>query len=211
MIYIFSVEGNIGSGKSTLLKELSKNVKNINKINVVYLQEPVDTWDVIRDSTTNETILEKFYKDPNKYAFPFQMLAFITRVNQINKIISDNTSNDVIIITERCVFTDREVFAKMLFDTGNIEQICYDIYLKWFDEFTKLIRIDGYIYLTTNPDICNIHILKRSREGENNINIDYLKSCHEYHRKWLENKKELLEINDDNYQKEIINFISNLL
>jgi hypothetical protein len=35
------------------------------------------------------------------------------------------------------MYTDREVFAKMLFDDEKIEQIEYNIYMKWFNEFIR--------------------------------------------------------------------------
>ena len=60
MTYIFSIEGNIGSGKSTLVKELQKRVRTIANKPVVYVQEPVDEWDNIKDRQ-GETILKKFY------------------------------------------------------------------------------------------------------------------------------------------------------
>jgi len=209
MIYIFSVEGNIGSGKSTLIKNLL-SLKKINDINVVYLQEPIDVWSSVKDQY-GVNILEKFYSNQEKYAFPFQMLAFISRVNQLNSIINNNTFTDLIIITERCVFTDREVFAKMLFDSNVLEEICYNIYLKWFDELTSFINITGYIYLATDPETCNRRIISRNRQGENNITKEYLMSCHNYHTDWLLHKKNLLTINTNEIDVDIlIKFILNL-
>ena len=71
---IISIEGNIGTGKSTLVQMLKDTYKNNN--NVVFLQEPVDMWNTIKDSN-GETILSKFYGNQEKYAFSFQMMAYI--------------------------------------------------------------------------------------------------------------------------------------
>ena len=65
---VISIEGNIGSGKSTLLESL-KN-KYASNPRVVFLDEPVTMWDSIRDQE-GITMLEKFYKDQEKYSFPF--------------------------------------------------------------------------------------------------------------------------------------------
>ena len=46
---IFSVEGNIGSGKSTLIKHLKEKLKTISGIKIVYLEEPVDIWQTIKN------------------------------------------------------------------------------------------------------------------------------------------------------------------
>ena len=178
---IYSVEGNIGSGKSTLLKKLKEQYSWNDSI--VFLQEPVDDWNDIVD-TDGTTILSKYYSDQSRYAFSFQMLAFITRLKQISEVIEYYKNTDTIIVTERCIYTDREIFAKMLFDSNKIEYIEYTIYLKWFDYFVDNIKIHGIIYLRTFPQECMNRIEKRNREGEN-IELDYLYNLHEYHQNWL--------------------------
>ena len=185
MTYIFSIEGNIGSGKSTLVKELQKSVPNILDKKVVYVQEPVNEWSKIKDKK-GETILEKFYADQHKYAFSFQMMAYISRLALLRKIVRENP--DAIIITERSVFTDREVFAKMLYDEGKIEDVDYQIYLKWFDEFIEEIPITGLIYVTTTPEKSKQRVDLRARMGES-IPLSYLQRCHNYHESWIKNIK----------------------
>jgi deoxyadenosine/deoxycytidine kinase len=185
MTYIFSIEGNIGSGKSTLVKELKKSVPNILDKKVVYVQEPVNEWSKIKDKK-GETILEKFYADQHKYAFSFQMMAYISRLALLRNIVRENP--DAIIITERSVFTDREVFAKMLYDEGKIEDVDYQIYLKWFDEFIEEIPITGLIYVTTTPEKSKQRVDLRARVGES-IPLPYLQRCHDYHESWIKNIK----------------------
>jgi len=185
MTYIFSIEGNIGSGKSTLVKELQKSVPNILDKKVVYVQEPVNEWSKIKDKK-GETILEKFYADQHKYAFSFQMMAYISRLALLRNIVRENP--DAIIITERSVFTDREVFAKMLYDEGKIEDVDYQIYLKWFDEFIEEIPITGLIYVTTTPEKSKQRVDLRARVGES-IPLPYLQRCHDYHESWIKNIK----------------------
>jgi Leucine-rich repeat (LRR) protein len=50
------------------------------------------------------------------------MMAYITRLSQLKKCI-DSAPEDCIIISERCLYTDRYVFAKMLYDNNLIEEI----------------------------------------------------------------------------------------
>jgi len=125
MHYIFSVEGNIGSGKSTLVKMLKEHLKKIKNTEVIYLPEPVAEWESIKDSDGKNAI-EKYYENPDKYAFSFQMMAYISRIHQLRETLQ--TNNNVIIICERSVFTDKEIFAKMLHDDGKIGEIEYNIY-----------------------------------------------------------------------------------
>uniref|UniRef100_A0A6C0AYK0 Deoxynucleoside kinase domain-containing protein n=1 Tax=viral metagenome TaxID=1070528 RepID=A0A6C0AYK0_9ZZZZ len=178
MKYIISIEGNIGSGKSTLINLLKEYSLN----NVIYLPEPVDTWNQIKDSN-GITILEKYYQDSKRYAFPFQMMAYITRLSLIRKAI-DTAPDNSIILTERSIYTDREIFAKMLYDSGKIEDIEYSIYLRWFEEFSES-KLDGIIYVQTTPDTCVHRIEKRNRKGEESIPLEYLSECHRYHENWI--------------------------
>lgn len=205
MTYIFSIEGNIGSGKSTLVKELKKSIPNILDKKVVYVQEPVNEWSKIKDKK-GETILEKFYANQHKYAFSFQMMAYISRLALLRNIVRENP--DAIIITERSVFTDREVFAKMLYDEGKIEEVDYQIYLKWFDEFIEEIPVTGLIYVTTTPEKSKERVDLRARAGES-IPLSYLQRCHNYHETWIKNiKKQVCLFNGNVDFKDKLDYLS---
>ena len=188
MPIIFSIEGNIGSGKSTLVKNLKNYLKKQYYDNhIIYLQEPVDVWESIKDSN-GDSILKKFYREQEKYAFSFQMMAYISRLSQIKKIVDINPNS--IIICERSVWTDKNVFAKMLYDDNKIEDVNYKIYNMWFDEFIKQYGLSGIFYVKTSPTKCAERVNIRNRDGED-IPLKYLEKCNMYHEKWLSltNKK----------------------
>ena len=83
MTIIYSIEGVIGSGKSTLVKMLKKYFEDDSTY--YFLEEPVSIWETIKDSFGN-TILSKFYADQKKYAFAFQMMAYISRIAILKKL-----------------------------------------------------------------------------------------------------------------------------
>jgi deoxyadenosine/deoxycytidine kinase len=185
-LIIVSIEGNIGSGKSTLLANLRETYKN--DANIVFLKEPVDEWEKIKDKN-GITILEKFYSDQIKYSFSFQMMAYVSRL----KVLRDELKNikfledkKTIIITERSLHTDKMVFAKMLYDSGKIEYINYQIYLSWFDTFSEEFPVHKIVYVKTCPEKCYSRVHKRSRDGEENIPLDYLINCSKYHNDMLD-------------------------
>lgn len=188
---IISIEGNIGSGKSTLLANLKKHFKD--NQNIVFLKEPVDDWETIRDEN-NRSIIEKFYADQEKYSFSFQMMAYISRLAILKETFEKNPN--AIIITERSLYTDKMVFARMLFDSNKIELINYKIYLKWFDVFAKEYCINKIVYVCANPETCLKRIITRSRNGEEHIPLSYLESCHEYHTKMLDKLSDECVCND---------------
>ena len=186
-IEIISIEGNIGSGKSTILTVLKQYYAD--NAHVIFVREPVDEWENITDKD-GTTMLQKFYNDPKTYSFPFQMMAYISRLkllkDGVETALSLNTDKKVVIITERSLYTDKYVFAKMLYNQGNIEEVCYQIYTRWFDEFAKLYQIDKIIYINSSPTICFQRILNRDRLGESSIPLDYLIQCDNYHNEFIE-------------------------
>ena len=199
MVQIFSVEGNIGSGKSTLVSILREYYSD--NEDVIFLMEPVEIWETIKDDS-GENIISKFYKNQEKYSFAFQMMAYISRLHQLREMIREHP--DATIICERSLFTDKNVFAKMLYDDGKIEDIEYKIYLKWFYEFIHDIPITGLVYVRASPEKCQERVLKRAREGET-IPLEYLENCHKYHEEWI--SKEIsntltLDANEDKEYRE---------
>jgi deoxyadenosine/deoxycytidine kinase len=194
---IVSIEGNIGSGKSTLLSNLRDYYKN--NSNVVFLKEPVDEWEKIKDEN-GETILKKFYADQDKYSFPFQMMAYVSRLkvlrDTLKTIKNDSHDKNIVIITERSLYTDKMVFAKMLYDSKKIEHVNYQIYLNWFDTFSDEFPVHKVVYVKTSPEKCYERIVKRSRTGEENIPLAYLTSCSNYHDNMLNKENSECVCND---------------
>jgi len=207
---IVSIEGNIGSGKSTFINKLEKYIQeNDTDKNIFFLSEPVDEWLNIKDEN-DEHILSKFYNNQEKYSFTFQMMAYISRLNKLKEAIDNlkKSDNNPIIITERSLMTDKYVFAQMLYDENKIEKIEFEIYKKWFNSFNKETEIDKVIYIASKPEICYDRVKLRDRDGEENIPLDYLTKCHNYHENMIEILKNdnkdivLLNGNDNIYKDE---------
>lgn len=192
---IISIEGNIGSGKSTLVSHLEK--KYGNNPDFYFLQEPVDIWNTIVDEN-GVTILEKFYSNTEKYAFQFQVMAYISRLTLLRKALKIQCKY---IITERSIFTDAHIFAKMLYDDKKMTQIEYSIYKMWFDEFIDESPVSKIVYVKANPENSCNRVMKRKRQGEN-IPLEYLSKCHDYHDNWLSTEKNIITLdgNQDIYE-----------
>lgn len=183
---IISVEGNIGAGKSTILEKMQNKLESEE---IVFVREPVDIWEQIKDPEDGENILVKFYKDPDTYSFSFQVMAYATRVALLRNVIQNNPMAKII-ICERSLDADRNIFAKMLRDEGKIKNIDFQIYDRFFKEYSQNMYgssfwLSGIVYIDADPDICERRIMKRAREGESGIPLEYLKKCRDYHKKWL--------------------------
>jgi deoxycitidine kinase/deoxyguanosine kinase len=183
---LISVEGNIGAGKSTILEHMETYfTKNCQELSgkILFLKEPLDIWEQFKDEN-GLTILEKFYKSQKRYAFTFQVMAYITRLSLLKNAIKQNPEVQVIII-ERSLCADKNIFMNMLHDDGVVENIEFSIYNKWYSEFIQDYRVDAVIYMDSNPETCAERINRRNRSGEEGIPVDYLKKCKDYHSKWL--------------------------
>ena len=184
---IVSIDGNIGSGKTTGKAKLQEYIMSLKKKkttaddSIIFVDEPTCEWEQIKDEN-GVPILTNLYKDVKRFAFRFQMMAYITRLQKIRQAL--RTPKVKLIITERCLLTDAHVFAKMLYDAGKIEQDEYNIYTRWFDEFAKEVEPSCIVYFKASTEVCMKRIQKRNRPGEN-ISFDYLEECNKYHDEWL--------------------------
>jgi deoxyadenosine/deoxycytidine kinase len=202
---VISIEGNVGAGKSTLLDLLKSTKSEYN-----YVPEPVDTWLKITDNDGNN-ILKLFYSDIKRWSYTFQNFAFITR-NTIMRESIKNKKESEIFITERSIFTDKCIFAKMLHDDKLMSDIEFNIYEYWFDQYCKESNVDAFIYVVTDIELSDKRVKIRNREGEN-IEKAYLGRLDQYHKNWLNNIKDkpvlYYDTEKDSIEK-IINFIESI-
>ena len=193
---IVSIEGNIGSGKTTIVENLEKyynlQLEKDDKDSIIFLREPVDVWKTISDKN-GETILEKFYNNTQKFSFAFQVMAYSTRTAKLQETIKNNP-NCKIIICERSLEADNNVFAKMLKDSNNMEEVEYQIYEHFYNTRKQDMNLDAVIYIDASPNVCLQRVKKRNRDGEDSISYEYLQTCKDYHDNWLINNKKNLEV-----------------
>ena len=204
---MISIEANIGSGKSTLLNLIkNQHSKLFNVIN-----EPVEEWQ-------NTRILSDFYDNQERWSYTFQSNAFITRIQKYER----ECNPELINLSERSVVSDNKIFAKMLKDSGKITDSEWDLYINWFNWLVNKFNCKpkAIIYLRTDPVVSYNRIKKRSRNEETNIDLDYIKSVHNYHDNWLLNEKNIpvlvlnvtedFENNSDNFNN-IITQLNNFV
>ena len=190
------VEANIGSGKTTFLNLLEEDYNTI--------KEPLDEWLKLTDG--EENILDKFYKDADRWAYTFQMETFMSRIQSIKK-------NEIkgINIIERSIYTDMNCFASLAHYNGHIQELEWKLYNKWFNWLDNSfdVKADGYIYIRTDPQISYNRIAKRSRTEESSIPFKYLEQVHQKHQQWLNSTKTPVLILDGNQEFESNNVIIN--
>lgn len=199
---IIFLEGNIGAGKSTSLKHWAEHLEGV-KI----LDEPLDVWLSTKDST-GTNLLDRFYSDPERWGFTFQMAAFISRIQRI----LESGSDDKVVLMERSVFSDRHCFAKNGHDTGFIDEIEWDIYNHWFDWLTSIAGVDkcSFIYLQVDPETAYNRIQNRSRGEESSISQEYIRQLHDKHEAWLKKQKNVLVLDGSVPEDKLVDYVDEI-
>jgi len=200
----FIVQGNIASGKTTLCKLLDTD-----KTEVIY--EPVDKWISLTDNDGNN-ILKLYYDDKERYAYTLQTYAFLTRA----KLLKEKQKKPLRFM-ERCIMTDKHVFAKALYETNIMSELEWKMYNDWSEWiYNDIIQSNGepsgYIYIRCDPETSYERLKIRSRSEEDTVPLEYLQLLHKYHDEWLLNDKNVLVIDvnkDFEHDKEELERIMN--
>lgn len=153
---IICIDGIPGAGKTTLLHQLSHQ----------YPCFPEPEWQ----------LMDIFYKNPSKYAFPFHVEILLSKFIQ-----SLNFPESGIILVERCPWSSLNIFAPLLL-TENELDIFHQVYerLKY--------KVNYFIYLETQPKVALQRIHKRSL-SDATITLDYLEQLDEKYYKSFEADK----------------------
>ncbi|MCK4651197.1 deoxynucleoside kinase [Candidatus Babeliales bacterium] len=181
---MYILEGNIGVGKSTFLEQIKKNLPEIQ-----ILTEPKDNW---TQQIFGQSLLENFYKNPQRWAYTLETLAMICRAK--DHIKEQNQKNGNVLI-ERSVYSGHYCFAINGHQNGYFTQIEWNIYNKWanFILTNQCKPPKGFIYLKATPQICIERIKKRGRMSEKSLTMAYLKQIHYWHEKFLIKKDNITE------------------
>lgn len=180
---IINVEANIAAGKSTFLT-LCKDELTKRGYNVVIVNEQVDDWTSTTDSK-GVSIFDHYYQDKVKYSYVFQTYVLMSRISTLMKYKRENPN--AILLCERSFMTDYEIFAKTLFESGDMNDIEWNVYNKWHTYVRTVFQEDssGTVYLRASPDVCIERVKVRSRQSEDLILFEYLVNLHKKHEEWL--------------------------
>lgn len=170
------IEGNIGSGKTTFLNHFKKFD------DICLLTEPVEQW----QNCGGVNLLDLLYKEPHRWAMPFQMYVTKTMVEMHTRQTDKSVK-----LMERSVFSARTCFVENMFRNGTLHKGMYNILQEWYAFIEKSIHIqaDLIIYLRTTPETVYERMKKRARSEESCVSLEYLQELHDTHEKWLINKE----------------------
>ena len=161
------ISGNIGVGKTTLSEKISK------KFN----------WELQLEEVKDNPYLDDFYKSMKDWSFHLQIFFLNSRFNQIQKISECNN----VVIQDRSIYEDYEVFTKTLYDSGVLMEREFNNYKRLYNTILKYINEPDLLIYLRNLNIDKIisNIDKRSRKFEKSIDKEYLKKLNIYYENWI--------------------------
>jgi deoxyadenosine kinase len=125
--------------------------------------------------------LADFYKDPKKYSFSLQVYLLNVRFKQHQQIIWSGKGG----VQDRTIYED-SVFAKMLRDSGLMEERDYRCYISLFSNMSNFMKKNTLIvHLDVSPEESLERIKMRSRDMESSVELSYLKSLHAAYEEFL--------------------------
>jgi deoxyadenosine/deoxycytidine kinase len=162
------VAGNIGSGKTTLTTKLSERLG----------------WKPHFESVQDNPYLADFYQDMSRWSFPLQVYFLNHRFNTHKNIENSPASS----IQDRSIYEDANIFARALYEQGNLTERDYLNYRALYESMIQFISPPTLmIFLKRSVPKLQERIKQRGRDYEQAIPVEYLASLNHYYDDWYAN------------------------
>lgn len=161
-----AVSGNIGSGKSTLTRMLAER----------YGLRPV------YEPYTDNPYLEDFYRDMRRYSFHSQVYFLSRRLEQHLNLVTGARY----VIQDRTVFEDANIFARNLYESGQMEERDWATYRGLYEGILPALRLpDLLIHIDASLPTLQSRIAQRGRSYEQTIPEAYLGGLNRLYDSWV--------------------------
>ena len=157
------IEGNIGAGKTTLATMLAKDY-NARLVLENFKQNP---------------FLPKFYKDPEKHAFPLELFFMAERYHQLKKQKEQD-------LFQPFSIADYFFVKSKLFAQNNLQKDEQQLFNSLFNiMYSSLPKPDLLVYLYADVSRLQLNIKKRGRSFEQKITNEYLQNIQDRYLDYL--------------------------
>ncbi|RME69369.1 MAG: deoxynucleoside kinase [Chloroflexi bacterium] len=180
--YSLAIAGNIGVGKSSLTRLLAEALG----------------WTPFYEAVDDNPYLADFYADMRRWSFHSQIFFLSRRLSYLRRVINHPSS----VIQDRTIYEDAEIFARNLYQRGNMSERDYRVYRELYEEFIQFLPPpDLIIYLKASVPTLLERICRRGRDFEQDVSPLYLQQLNELYEAWFEDFTlcPVLTIPADNY------------
>lgn len=161
------VAGNIGTGKTSLAERIGARLG----------------WHTAFESVADNPYLADFYADMRAWAFHLQVFFLGHRAQQYLQMVQMPQS----VIIDRSIYEDAYIFARALYQMGNLAERDYQSYRTVFDLIVnQLPPPDLLIYLQAPVEVLINRIHQRGRNIESSISAEYLRLLESFYDEWLQ-------------------------
>jgi len=168
--YFIGIAGNIGVGKTTMTDIIARRFG----------------WRAFYESVIDNPYLEDFYLDMKRWSFNLQIYFLSHRFRSHKQM----TECEVATVQDRTIYEDVEIFARNLFEMGNMSQRDWDNYRALFEIMTSYLKKpDVIIYLRASVDTLLTRIKKRSRGFERDISPEYIYMLNLAYERWIKEEQ----------------------
>jgi len=168
--YFIGIAGNIGVGKTTMTDIIARRFG----------------WRAFYESVIDNPYLEDFYLEMKRWSFNLQVYFLSHRFRSHKQM----TECDVATVQDRTIYEDVEIFARNLYEMGNMSQRDWDNYCALFEIMTSYLKKpDLIIYLRASVDTLLTRIKKRSRGFERDISPEYIYMLNLAYERWIKEEQ----------------------
>jgi deoxyadenosine/deoxycytidine kinase len=161
-----AIAGNIGVGKSTLTARLAEKLG----------------WQPFYEAVGENPYLADFYGDMRRWSFHSQIFFLSRRLRHHYRLLVSPES----VIQDRTVYEDAEVFARNLFQQGNMDPRDYGSYRELYEVMALFLPPPHLlVYLKASVPMLLERIAMRGREFERNISPVYLQQLNDLYDRWI--------------------------
>ncbi|MCK9483662.1 MAG: deoxynucleoside kinase [Candidatus Marinimicrobia bacterium] len=181
--YFIGIAGNIGVGKTTMTDIIARRFG----------------WRAFYESVIDNPYLEDFYLDMKRWSFNLQIYFLSHRFRSHKQMTECNIAT----VQDRTIYEDVEIFARNLYEMGNMSQRDWDNYRALFEIMTSYLKKpDLIIYLRASVDTLLTRIKKRSRGFERDISPEYIYMLNLSYDRWIkedQSRNKVLVIETDQF------------
>ena len=174
-----AIEGNIGAGKSYLVEKMRELLNK--HAPCIVIPEPVSQWTAF--GTQKSNILQKMYDEPVLYSMIFQMVASVTKVEELVEKEIEGVK-----LVERSLEAQKACFIPLLYENKALTIDQKEILDRTIDlllNYMPGVKPDLIVYLHTTPKAAMRRIITRGRKEEEGIEMEYLFRLHQQYEGWL--------------------------
>lgn len=200
---VLAVAGTVGVGKSTLANKLGE----------------VLDYKVMHENVASNPYLDKYYNDFETWAFHLQIFFLAERFKDQKQMFSYGGG----FIMDRTIYEDIEIFAKMNYDKGTMNEDDWNTYSQLFEAMVMspyFEKPDLIIYLEGNLEQIIDRIEERGREMEITTDKEYWRELDRRYKQWIENLTDIqvlrldinqYDVNDEESMNVVIEKVKKLV